>query len=109
TRTQYTNDAVATTFEDGKRSQHRETKVSDTAYDNLASLFLWRTFELVAGREVRFTNVVVDPRHGTISRALATLTVTNREEVRLPSGTSVPAWRVRFTSAGTTNTAWYRD
>ncbi|MBI2755453.1 MAG: DUF3108 domain-containing protein [Chloroflexi bacterium] len=109
TRAEYTGDKVATIFDDGKRNQRREAKISDTAYDNLASLFLWRTFDMTPGREVRYANIVVDPRNGTISRALATLTVAGREEVRLPSGTSVQAWRVRFTSAGTTNTAWYRD
>jgi hypothetical protein len=109
TRAEYTGDKVASTFDDGKRSQRRETTISDTAYDNLAALFLWRTFDFTPGREVRYANIVVDPRNGTISRALATLTVTGKEEVRLPSGASVQAWRLRFTSAGTTNTAWYRD
>ena len=33
--------------------------------------------------------------------------VTGREQLQLPEGT-VQTWRVLFTSAGITNTAWYR-
>jgi hypothetical protein len=108
TRAEYAGEKVTAIFNDGGRDQTREAKISDSAYDNLESLFLWRTIDMSVGREARYTNVVVDPKHGTISRALATVRVEAREEVRLPSG-PVQAWRVSFTSAGTTNTAWYRD
>jgi hypothetical protein len=108
THAEYANEKVTVVFNDGGRDQTREAKISDSAYDNLESLFLWRTIDMSVGREARYTNVVVDPKHGTISRALATVRVDAHEEVRLPSG-PVQAWRVSFTSAGTTNTAWYRD
>jgi len=88
----------------GERTQSAD--ISETAYDNLESLFLWRTVEMGAGETVSYINVVVDPKRGTISRALATVAVSGREQVRLPSGT-VEAWRVDFSSAGVTNQAWY--
>jgi hypothetical protein len=59
-----------------------------------------------AGEPVSYVNVVVDPKRGTISRALATVEVSGREQVQLPSG-AVAAWRVDFSSAGVTNRAWY--
>lgn len=84
----------------------RGADISETAYDNLESLFLWRTITMGAGETVSYVNIVVDPKRGTISRALATVSVSGREEVKLASGT-VEAWRVDFTSAGVTNQAWY--
>lgn len=106
TRTEY-NGEVTATLDDGRRARRRQAPLSEAAYDNLASLFLWRTLDHSVGTEVRYVNVVVDPRHGTISRALGTVEVQGREEVRLPSG-PVQAWRVQFRSAGVSNTAWYR-
>jgi hypothetical protein len=98
---------VVVALDDGRRPRRREAAVSESAYDNVESLFLWRTIDHSVGREVRYVNVIIDPKRGTISRALGTVEVLRREEVRLPSGT-VQAWRVQFRSAGVTNTAWYR-
>ena len=107
TRAEYDAAGVTVAFDDGRRNRERTAELSESAYDNLESLFLWRTLDLTVGAEVRYVNVVIDPRAGTISRALGTVEVIGREDVRLPSGT-VQAWRVHFRSAGITNTAWYR-
>ena len=102
----YDADAVSVAFTGERGERRREAEVSETTYDNLESLFLWRTIEMGAGQRLRYVNVVVDPRRGTISRPLATVEVSGREHVELPGGT-VEAWRVDFTSAGVTNHAWY--
>lgn len=107
TRSTYTADKVTTSFEGDSRSRTREAKLAGDAYDNIASVFLWRTLEFNVNRSARYINVVVDPRNGTITRALGSVEVSGREDLQLPSGT-VQTWRVRFTSAGVTNTAWYR-
>jgi len=106
TASTYTADAVTVTFAGERGERAREADISETAYDNLESLFLWRTIALGAGETVSYVNVVVDPKRGTISRALARVEVSGREQVRLPSGV-VEAWRVDFSSAGVTNQAWY--
>jgi hypothetical protein len=102
----YTSDRVTVTFTGERGERERGADIAETAYDNLESLFLWRTIEMGAGETVSYVNVVVDPKRGTVSRALARLEVSGREVVRLPSGV-VEAWRVDFTSAGVTNRAWY--
>lgn len=107
TRAEYGAAGVTVALEDGRRTRERKAELSEAAYDNLESLFLWRTLDQSVGTEVSYVNVVVDPRRGTISRALGTARVVQREEVRLAAG-PVQAWRVEFRSAGVTNTAWYR-
>lgn len=102
----YSSDRVAVMFAGGQGERERRADISETAYDNLESLFLWRTIALGAGETVSYVNVVVDPKRGTISRALGKVEVSGREIVNLPSG-AVEAWRVDFTSAGVTNQAWY--
>ena len=106
TASTYTADTVTVTFAGERGERTRAADISETAYDNLESLFLWRTIAMGAGESVSYGNVVVDPKRGTISRALARVEVSGREQVRLPSGT-VEAWRVDFSSAGVTNQAWY--
>ena len=106
TRASYTADAVTVEFRDERGARTRRAAIGESAYDNLESLFLWRTLVMGAGERVSYVNVVVDPKRGTISRALATASVSGREEVRL-AGAVVEAWRVDFTSAGVTNQAWY--
>jgi hypothetical protein len=107
TRAEYQGLEVSVTFDDGRRPVTRKASLTETAYDNLETLFLLRAMEHKLGVEVRYVNVVIDPLRGTISRTLATAHVIGREEVPLPSG-PVQAWRVEFRSAGVTNTAWYR-
>ncbi len=107
TRAEYGGSGVTVTLDDGRRTRARTADLSEAAYDNLESLFLWRTLDQSVGTEVSYVNVVIDPRRGTISRVLGAARVVRREEVRLPSG-PVQAWRVEFRSAGVTNTAWYR-
>lgn len=102
----YDEDSVRVTFTGERGERQREADISETAYDNLESLFLWRTIAMGAGETLSYVNIVVDPKRGTINRALGTIEVSGREEVRLPSGT-VEAWRVDFRSAGVTNRAWY--
>ena len=102
----YDEDSVQVTFAGERGERQRDADISETAYDNLESLFLWRTIAMGAGESLSYVNVVVDPKRGTINRALGTIEVSGREEVRLPSGT-VEAWRVDFRSAGVTNHAWY--
>jgi len=102
----YEPEKVTVTFTDARRERQREADIAETAYSNLQSLALWRTLPMGAGERFSFVNVVVDPKRGTISRALATVEVSGREQVRLPSGV-VEAWRVDFRSAGVTNQAWY--
>jgi hypothetical protein len=106
TASTYTADTVTVTFAGERGGRTREAAISETAYDNLESLFLWRTLPMDTGEPVSYVNVVVDPKRGTISRALATVAVFGREQVQLPSG-AVEAWRVEFSSAGVTNRAWY--
>lgn len=107
TRAGYDEHGVTVTLDDGRRTRTRTASLSEAAYDNLESLFLWRTLDQSVGTEDRYVNVVIDPKSGTISRALGTVSVRQREAVTLPSGT-VQAWRVEFRSAGVVNTAWYR-
>lgn len=107
TRAAYTDRDVTVRLDDPRRPKERRADLSETAYDNLESLFLWRTLDFSTGTQVRYVNVVIDPRGGTISRALGAVEVLGREEVRLSSG-PVQAWRVQFRAAGVTNTAWYR-
>jgi hypothetical protein len=102
----YGQDSVNVTFEGERGERQRDADISETAYDNLESLFLWRTIAMGAGEMLSYVNIVVDPKRGTINRALGTIEVSGREEVKLPSGT-VEAWRVDFRSAGVTNHAWY--
>jgi hypothetical protein len=102
----YAEDAVTVVFTGERGKRTRTAEVSETAYDNLESLFLWRTIGMGAGERVSYVNVVVDPKRGTISRALSTVEVSGREIVTLADG-PVEAWRVDFTSAGVTNHAWY--
>lgn len=102
----YTAGHVSVTFTGDPGERRREAEVSETSYDNLESLFLWRTMPLRPDESVSYVNVVVDPKGGSISRALATVRVSGREQVRLADGV-VEAWRVDFTSAGVTNQAWY--
>jgi hypothetical protein len=102
----YDEDSVQVTFTGERGERQRDADISETAYDNLESLFLWRTIAMGAGETLSYVNIVVDPKRGTINRALGTIEVSGREEVRLPSGT-VEAWRVDFRSAGVTNHAWY--
>jgi hypothetical protein len=102
----YAEDSVSVTFEGERGERQRDADISETAYDNLESLFLWRTIAMGAGESLSYVNVVVDPKRGTISRALGTVEVSGREQVQLPSGT-VEAWRIDFRSAGVTNHAWY--
>jgi hypothetical protein len=102
----YTDTEVSVTFTGEQGERTRTADISETAYDNLESLFLWRTMPMGAGERVSFVNVVVDPKRGTISRALSALEVSGRELVQLAEG-PVEAWRVDFTSAGVTNRAWY--
>ena len=109
TRSEYSDTDVTTTVDDGKRTRSRTAKLSDAAYDNLESLFLWRSADLRPGYDVRYVNVIVDAKRGTISRAVGQMNVVGREDLRLPGGERVPAWKVEFRSAGVTNTAWYRD
>lgn len=107
THAEYTADSVTVTFDDGQRTRTQKAALSEAAYDNLESIFLWRTLDLSVGTQVRYVNVVVDPRHGSISRAVGTVEVMGREDVQTNAG-PVQAWRVQFRSAGITNTAWYR-
>lgn len=109
TRSEYTDADVTTTLDDGRRTRSRTAKLSDAAYDNLESLFLWRSADLRPGYDVRYINVIVDAKRGAISRAVGAMNVVGREDLRLPGGERVPAWKVEFRSAGVTNTAWYRD
>ena len=106
TEATYETDSVTATFTDERGQRVRRAEISETAYDNLESLFLWRTIPMGAGESVSYVNVVVDPKRGSISRALATIQVSGRERVTLTEGV-VEAWRVDFTSAGVTNQAWY--
>lgn len=102
----YAEAAVTVIFTGERGERTRTAEISETAYDNLESLFLWRTIGMGAGERVSYVTVVVDPKRGTISRALATVEVSGREIVTLAEG-PVEAWRVDFTSAGVTNYAWY--
>ena len=101
------DDKVKVVLEDGARTRRREAGINETAYDNLEAIFLWRAIDHNVGTTIRYLNVVVDPRRGTINRALGTVEVMRRAEVVLPAG-AVQAWQVEFRSAGITNTAWYR-
>jgi len=107
THADYSDDSVTVTVNDGQSTRTRKATITEASYDNLESLFLWRTLDFSVGTEVHYVNVVIDPRRGTISRTLATAEVMGQEQVQLPSG-SLQAWRIEFRSAGITNTAWYR-
>jgi len=102
----YEEAAVAVTFRDGRGERTRRAGISDSTYDNLESLVLWRTLEMAPGAKVSYGNVIVDPRRGTINRALGTVTVAGKETLTLPAG-MIEAWRLDFRAAGLINRAWY--
>jgi hypothetical protein len=106
TRAEYEPARVTVTLKTVRGERRRDAEISESSYDNLESLFLWRTLAMGAGERASYINVVIDPRRGTINRALGVVQVGGREIVNLPGG-AVEAWRVDFTSAGVTNTAWY--
>ncbi len=107
TRAEYGPETVAVTLDDGGRGRRTEVRIGASAYDNLASLFLWRALDQEVGASVRFGNIIVDPKRGNVSRAVATMETAGRGNVDLPGGAE-QAWRVEFRAAGVTNTAWYR-
>jgi hypothetical protein len=107
TRAEYGPERVVVTLDDGGRGRRTEVTIGPSAYDNLASLFLWRALDQGVGASVRFGNIIVDPKRGSVSRAVATVETTGRGNVDLPGGAE-QAWRVEFRAAGVTNTAWYR-
>src|SRR5262249_24538457 len=103
----YEASKVVVTFNGDGPERTRQAEITEATYDNLESLFLWRTLAMGAGERYSFVNVVIDPRRGTISRALAGLSLSGREQVKMPDGSVREAWRVDFSSAGVTNQAWY--
>jgi hypothetical protein len=102
----YGDGTVTVRFTGDQGERERAIDISESSYDNLESLFLWRTMTMGAGESVSYVNVVVDPKSGSVSRAIGTVEVSGREHVQLPSGV-VEAWRVDFRSAGVTNHAWF--
>ncbi len=107
TRAEYSGNKVAVVLEDGGKGRRTEATLGESAYDNLSSLFLWRTLDLSAGSEVRYGNIIIDPKRGGISRAVATIEDAGRGNVATATGDELGS-RVQFRSAGITNGAWYR-
>jgi len=91
---------MSTRTKNGK-TDTRELKLRDNAYDNESAFWLWRSLPLAEGYTARYVSVNAYER----SQSLVTLTVIGHAEVTVPAGT-FDAWRVLVVSGRAARTAW---
>jgi hypothetical protein len=78
--------------------------VPDHAYDNDASLFLWRTLDLKDGYQARYVTMITNRR----TRQDVTLKVRGKETVKVPAG-EFTAWRLEISADDANQVAWIAD
>lgn len=77
-------------------------KVPENAYDNDASLFLWRTIPFEEGYEETYTAIIANRRN----RRPVTLRVLEQDRVETPAG-EFDAWKVSIEAEGLSQEAWF--
>jgi hypothetical protein len=77
-------------------------KVPENAYDNDASLFLWRTIPFEEGYEETYTAIIANRRN----RRPVTLRVLDQDRVQTPAG-EFDAWKVSIEAEGLSQEAWF--
>src|SRR5581483_716342 len=79
-------------------------KVPEHAYDNDASLFLWRTIDFKDGYKGAYVTMITNRR----TRQDVTIKVVGKETVRVVAG-EFTAWRVEIEGENATQKAWFTD
>ena len=79
----------------------REFRLSEHAYDNESSLWLWRTLDLAEGYEARYVSVNALER----SQQTVNLRVIDRRTVEVPAG-EFDVWRLQIRNGRATRVAW---
>lgn len=88
----------------GARPDERELVVRSHAYDNEASLWLWRGIAFAEGYDQAYLSVNPFERR----QQPVTLRVPQREQVEVPAGT-FDAWRILLRNGRAVRTAWMRS
>jgi hypothetical protein len=78
--------------------------VPEHAYDNDASLFLWRTLDFKDGYQARYITVITNRR----TKQDVSLRVRGKETVRVPAG-EFTAWRLEIEAEDANQVAWIAD
>lgn len=78
--------------------------VPEHAYDNDASLFIWRTLAFAEGYEAKYVTMITNQR----TRQDVKLKVVRKETVRVPAG-EFTAWRLEITAEDAKQVAWIAD
>ena len=78
--------------------------VPDHAYDNDASLFIWRTLPFAEGYQGKYVTMITNRR----TRQEVALKVRGKETVRVPAG-EFTAWRLEIEAEDAKQTAWIAD
>jgi hypothetical protein len=78
--------------------------VPEHAYDNDASLFIWRTLAFAEGYEARYVTMITNQR----TKQDVTLKVIRKETVRVPAG-EFTAWRLEINAEDAKQVAWIAD
>jgi hypothetical protein len=102
-----TYDGSAVTVEQADENDERtdELDVPQDHYDTWTDLFLWRTIDFKEGFQTRYADVLsCNPRESEVITMV--LEVKGVERVTVPAG-SFEAWRLKISSDGTDQDAWY--
>jgi hypothetical protein len=78
--------------------------VPEHAYDNDASLFIWRTLAFADGYEAKYVSMITNHR----TKQDVTLRVRGKETVRVPAG-EFTAWRLEIKAEDANQVAWIAD
>jgi hypothetical protein len=78
--------------------------VPEHAYDNDASLFIWRTLAFADGYQGKYVTIITNQR----TKQEVTLKVTRKETVRVPAG-EFTAWRLEINAEDAKQVAWIAD
>lgn len=86
---------------DGGEDRTRTLRLRPGAYENEASLWLWRTLDFAEGYDGRYTSVnLVDQSQQTVS-----VRITGTERIEVPAG-SFETWRLQIRNGRATRIAW---
>jgi hypothetical protein len=78
--------------------------VPEHAYDNDASLVIWRTLAFAEGYQAKYITIITNQR----TKQEVTLKVTRKETVRVPAG-EFTAWRLEIAADEANQVAWIAD
>jgi hypothetical protein len=78
--------------------------VPEHAYDNDASLFIWRTLAFAEGYQAKYVTMITNQR----TKQTVTIKVVRKETVRVPAG-EFTAWRVEIGAEDANQVAWIAD